>query len=29
LLGRTQVGRDHLVEHAGTLSVIQGDWKYI
>jgi arylsulfatase A-like enzyme len=29
LLGRTQVGRDHLVEHAGTLSLIQGDWKYI
>jgi arylsulfatase A-like enzyme len=29
LLGRTPVGRDHLVEHAGTLSLIQGDWKYI
>jgi arylsulfatase A-like enzyme len=29
LLGRTQAGRDHLVEHAGTLSLIQGDWKYI
>jgi arylsulfatase A-like enzyme len=29
LLGRTQMGRDHLVEHAGTLSLIQGDWKYI
>jgi arylsulfatase A-like enzyme len=29
LLGRTQTGRDHLVEHAGVLSLIQGDWKYI
>lgn len=29
LLGRSQTGRDHLVEHAGTLSLIQGDWKYI
>jgi arylsulfatase A-like enzyme len=29
LLGRTPAGRDHLVEHAGTLSLIQGDWKYI
>ena len=29
LLGRTQTGRDHLVEHAGSLSLIQGDWKYI
>jgi arylsulfatase A-like enzyme len=29
LLGRTQKGRDHLVEHAGVLSLIQGDWKYI
>jgi arylsulfatase A-like enzyme len=29
LLGRTRTGRDHLVEHAGTLSLIQGDWKYI
>jgi len=29
LLGRTQAGRDHLVEHAGVLSLIQGDWKYI
>jgi arylsulfatase A-like enzyme len=29
LLGRTNAGRDHLVEHAGTLSLIQGDWKYI
>ncbi len=29
LLGRTPTGRDHLIEHAGTLSLIQGDWKYI
>ena len=29
LLGRSRTGRDHLVEHAGTLSLIQGDWKYI
>jgi len=29
LLGKSQTGRDHLVEHAGTLSLIQGDWKYI
>ena len=29
LLGQTPTGRDHLVEHAGTLSLIQGDWKYI
>ena len=29
LLGRSPTGRDHLVEHAGTLSLIQGDWKYI
>ncbi len=29
LLGRSQTGRDHLVEHAGTLSLIQGNWKYI
>jgi arylsulfatase A-like enzyme len=29
LLGRSQTGRDHLIEHAGTLSLIQGDWKYI
>jgi arylsulfatase A-like enzyme len=29
LLGRSQIGRDHLVEHAGTLSLILGDWKYI
>jgi len=29
LLGKTQIGRDHLVEHAGTLSLIKGHWKYI
>ncbi|MEJ2701945.1 MAG: sulfatase-like hydrolase/transferase [Sedimentisphaerales bacterium] len=29
LLGRTSTGRDHLVEHAGTLSLIEGHWKYI
>ena len=23
------MGRDHLVEHAKTLSLIEGDWKYI
>jgi arylsulfatase A-like enzyme len=28
-LGRTGKGRDHLIEHAGTLSLIKGDWKYI
>jgi arylsulfatase A-like enzyme len=29
LLGRSAAGRDHLVVHAGTLAVIQGEWKYI
>jgi arylsulfatase A-like enzyme len=29
LLGDAPKGRDHLVEHAGTLGIIQGDWKYI
>ena len=29
LLGHSRIARDHLVEHAGTLSLIQGDWKYI
>jgi len=29
LLGDSRTGRDHLVEHAGTLSLIQGTWKYI
>ncbi len=29
LLGQSKQGRDHLVEHAGGLSLIQGDWKVI
>jgi len=29
LLGKTQTGRDHLVEHARALSLIKGHWKYI
>ncbi|MBP7050556.1 MAG: arylsulfatase [Phycisphaerae bacterium] len=29
LLGQSRTARDHLVEHAGTLSLIQGEWKYI
>ena len=29
LLAESPAGRDHLVEHAGTLSLIKGDWKYI
>ena len=29
LLGKSPVGREHLVEHAGILSLIKGDWKYI
>jgi arylsulfatase A-like enzyme len=29
LLGKSRSGRDHLVEHAGTLSLIKGKWKYI
>jgi arylsulfatase A-like enzyme len=29
LIGKARMGRDHLVEHAGTLSLIKGDWKYI
>jgi arylsulfatase A-like enzyme len=29
LLGRTGNGRDHLVEHARTLSLIKGNFKYI
>ncbi len=29
LLGQSKKGRDHLVEHAGALSLIQGDWKAI
>lgn len=28
-LGRTKKGRSSLVEHAGVLSLISGDWKYI
>ncbi len=29
LLGRDLAGRSVIVEHAGTLSVVQGNWKYI
>jgi arylsulfatase A-like enzyme len=29
LLGESKTGRDHLVEHAGVLSLRQGQWKYI
>ncbi len=29
LLGEKPAGRDHLVEHAGVLSLLQGHWKYI
>ncbi len=29
LMGQSGQGRDHLVEHAGGLSLIQGDWKVI
>jgi arylsulfatase A-like enzyme len=29
LLGRSPTGRDDLVEHAGSLSLIRGHWKYI
>ena len=29
LLGEATKGRDHLVEHASTLSLIKGKWKYI
>ncbi|MBN2328398.1 MAG: arylsulfatase, partial [Candidatus Omnitrophica bacterium] len=29
LLGKSHQGRDHLVEHARVLSIIQRDWKYI
>ncbi len=29
LFGKSGTGRDHLVEQAGTLSIIKGDWKYI
>ena len=27
--GKDKKGRDYLIEQAGSLSVIQGDWKYI
>jgi len=29
LLGRDDRGRGHLVEHAGTLAIVRGRWKYI
>jgi arylsulfatase A-like enzyme len=29
LLGESRQGRPHLVEHAGTLSLIAGKWKYV
>jgi arylsulfatase A-like enzyme len=29
LLGQTKVGRDHLIEQANSLSLRQGQWKYI
>ena len=29
LIGNALVGRDHVVEHAGALSIIVGNWKYI
>jgi len=29
LLGKTKTGREWLVEHAGKLAIIKGDWKYI
>lgn len=29
LLGQTQTARRSLVEHAGTLGLVEGDWKYI
>jgi arylsulfatase A-like enzyme len=29
LLGDSTTARDHVVEHAGVLSLIQGQWKYI
>jgi arylsulfatase A-like enzyme len=29
LLGDDQKGRDWLVEHAGTLALVEGNWKYI
>ncbi len=29
LLGKSPTGRDHVVEHAGTLALVRGGWKYI
>lgn len=29
LLGQNKRGRDHLVEHANTLAIVKGKWKYI
>ena len=29
LLGQTKMARQSLVEHAGTLALVEGDWKYI
>jgi arylsulfatase A len=29
LLGQDKTGREWLVEHAGTLGIIEGNWKYI
>ena len=29
LLGQSKVARQSLVEHAGTLALVEGDWKYI
>ncbi|MFN8346570.1 MAG: sulfatase-like hydrolase/transferase [Spirosomataceae bacterium] len=29
LLGKDKKGRDYVIEHAGTFSIIKGDWKYI
>ncbi|MCB1085804.1 MAG: arylsulfatase [Verrucomicrobiae bacterium] len=29
LLGESKTGRDHLIEHAGSLSLREGQWKYI
>lgn len=29
LLGQSKQGRDHLVEQAGSLSLIEGSWKYV
>ena len=29
LLGKSQQDREYLVQHAGTLALVKGDWKYI